>query len=715
MINWKKWIWPGILVVLLLTALSTWYLADEVEQDLTSKTLTGLLTNHSWATVSLNGRDLTLSGTAPSQDAVNEALEIADATYDVRTVVNATDIYQPPPIPVASPYEWGANYDGMTVVLSGFVSSADERAALVGEVGRHVPNASITDNLKIATGAPNNFTDAMSFGLSFLPKFEKGRITFKDNAFSVSGYSSSSANFADATAQISKLPAGFRIAENDIQPVGVSPYTWSASLDGKMLTLNGHIPSEQARKSMIEVVNAVFPGVGVNDNLSIAGGSPSKFEAATRHGFEMLKLFESGKVTLTDNQFSVNGLAKSLDDYDAALAASKKLPEGISARAVSVNPVVVSPYRFGAIKSEDSITLDGHMPSNAFRAVALSAARKANPSVNIIDNTRIASGVTPGLSWADATGYALKILGNFKTGSVSINDGKFSIEGEAISTSTFEAADGILAAGLGGGMELASKQITAPIAAPYLWMVNKYGSTVTVAGHISDRASGDAIIEMVKKATGVDAVSDLQGVAAGKPDGFDEARNLATGIVGRLEASEAILSNKTLTLTGHALTATTRNEVLNAISNSLPDGFTGEAKVTLQDSNLDISAAEASGDNCQNLLNSSMANGKIEFEVNRAVIKPVSAGLLDELVNNVASCPNVRIEIAGHTDADGRDGYNQKLSEGRAIAVREYLIRAGVIASRLDARGYGESRPVGDNNTDEGKARNRRIEFNVIQ
>jgi len=66
MCNWKKWIWPGIFAVVILTALSTWFKADVVQEDLTAKALQDLQTEHSWADVSLDGRDLTLSGTAPS-------------------------------------------------------------------------------------------------------------------------------------------------------------------------------------------------------------------------------------------------------------------------------------------------------------------------------------------------------------------------------------------------------------------------------------------------------------------------------------------------------------------------------------------------------------------------------------------------------------------------------------------------------------------------
>jgi outer membrane protein OmpA-like peptidoglycan-associated protein len=77
--------------------------------------------------------------------------------------------------------------------------------------------------------------------------------------------------------------------------------------------------------------------------------------------------------------------------------------------------------------------------------------------------------------------------------------------------------------------------------------------------------------------------------------------------------------------------------------------------------------------------------------------------------------PDVKVEIAGHTDWTGSDAYNLKLSNARADAVMQYLISKGVKADNLTARGYGETQPIADNNTDEGRAKNRRVELRRIQ
>ncbi len=103
---------------------------------------------------------------------------------------------------------------------------------------------------------------------------------------------------------------------------------------------------------------------------------------------------------------------------------------------------------------------------------------------------------------------------------------------------------------------------------------------------------------------------------------------------------------------------------------------------------------------------------KIYFEVNKAVIKEESYGLLDEIADVVMDNPDVgRVEIGGHTDSQGGDAYNLGLSVRRASSVRSYLIARGISPDRLEAAGYGETKPIATNDTPEGREQNRRVEF----
>jgi OOP family OmpA-OmpF porin len=104
----------------------------------------------------------------------------------------------------------------------------------------------------------------------------------------------------------------------------------------------------------------------------------------------------------------------------------------------------------------------------------------------------------------------------------------------------------------------------------------------------------------------------------------------------------------------------------------------------------------------------------IYFETAKATIKPVSFPLLDEVATVLTDNPEIQVRIEGHTDDRGNNEYNMRLSQERTEAVRQYLTGKGVDASRMEAKGYGESAPIGNNKTEAGRAQNRRVEFVII-
>lgn len=105
----------------------------------------------------------------------------------------------------------------------------------------------------------------------------------------------------------------------------------------------------------------------------------------------------------------------------------------------------------------------------------------------------------------------------------------------------------------------------------------------------------------------------------------------------------------------------------------------------------------------------------IFFDFDKAELKPESYPELERLTRFLAENPDARIEIAGHTDDRGTDAYNLELSAKRAQAVVDYLASEGIPKERLEPKGYGEEKPVASNETDEGRAQNRRVEFRFVK
>lgn len=105
----------------------------------------------------------------------------------------------------------------------------------------------------------------------------------------------------------------------------------------------------------------------------------------------------------------------------------------------------------------------------------------------------------------------------------------------------------------------------------------------------------------------------------------------------------------------------------------------------------------------------------VNFDFDKSDIRPDSRPVLDEAADALKESPNVRVAVEGHTDAVGTEMYNEKLSVRRAEAVFRYLVNHGVAPQRLEVAGYGKSRPVADNETESGRAQNRRVELHVLQ
>jgi OmpA-OmpF porin, OOP family len=105
----------------------------------------------------------------------------------------------------------------------------------------------------------------------------------------------------------------------------------------------------------------------------------------------------------------------------------------------------------------------------------------------------------------------------------------------------------------------------------------------------------------------------------------------------------------------------------------------------------------------------------VKFEFNADRLTRRAQEILDQVAETLLAYPDVRVEIGGHTDSLGRDAYNLALSERRARSARQYLIGRGVDAGRMTAVGYGEARPIADNETPEGQEENRRVELKVLE
>jgi len=136
----------------------------------------------------------------------------------------------------------------------------------------------------------------------------------------------------------------------------------------------------------------------------------------------------------------------------------------------------------------------------------------------------------------------------------------------------------------------------------------------------------------------------------------------------------------------------------------LVDGAVAGADVATNSSDISVDAATAIG---------SLDLSGVEFETGTANLTGDAQGILDNAVTAIGAFPDASIEVQGHTDDQGSDESNLTLSQSRADAVLAYLVNGGVDAAQLTAVGYGETQPIADNSTEDGRQTNRRVQFDV--
>jgi outer membrane protein OmpA-like peptidoglycan-associated protein len=234
------------------------------------------------------------------------------------------------------------------------------------------------------------------------------------------------------------------------------------------------------------------------------------------------------------------------------------------------------------------------------------------------------------------------------------------------------------------------------------------GKKVALTGVVTSEAQRTELVNAAKAAYGDANVIDELTVV-GPSTAAQDARIKSFGELIKLSSTtlanaKGKASDTFLNISGEAFTELGKSGV-----EALVTGAGGTAEIT-------VAAAKSVAEVQENLA-TILARSGIQFDTNSAVIKADSIPILDNAVASItqefAAFPNIKIEVAGHTDNVGQATANQLLSQSRAQSVLDYLVAKGVTANRLTAKGYGATKPIADNKTEIARATNRRIEFTV--
>jgi OmpA-OmpF porin, OOP family len=415
-------------------------------------------------------------------------------------------------------------------------------------------------------------------------------------------------------------------------------------------------------------------------------------------------LLDKSRIAVSGRDVTLAADAFSEEGRRSAVAAIEVVP---GVRLVNDETRLIpeaTPFIWSAERDVVRVTLTGSSPLPASKAKLLEAAHADLGGVEVVDQTNLSRGAPP--RFDDAALLLLGQVAKLKDGKITISDAKVSLSGMARDLGGREAIAAALK-NLPEGFSVASNEIKAP---PYIFQAYKdpVALTLTLTGYVPDNNVHAAIVAAAGRKFFSEKVVDNLKASLGAPSGFASAVVPALGALSRLSTGTLVVSDREVKLSGDALYDAAPGQLRGNLSKDFPQGWQLKADISVKPA-----AAPVDATVCQQLFSEVLTRGTIRFESARSNLDPDSAGLLDYLIEIALRCPTTNIEIAGHTDTDGDNTANQTLSEKRAQAVVDYLVKAGLPAGRFTAVGYGSAQPVAANDIDEGKARNRRIEFVV--
>jgi len=237
---------------------------------------------------------------------------------------------------------------------------------------------------------------------------------------------------------------------------------------------------------------------------------------------------------------------------------------------------------------------------------------------------------------------------------------------------------------------------------------------VVIRGRVGSENSRETVRSFAKARFSSDSVHLTARVAEGLP------RDWSIRVLTGLEAL-SYLSNGVVTVTpdnigvqGNTGRKSASAEIAQFLAEKLGEAEKYTIDVTYKEA-LDPVAGLPTPDECEAQIAAIQAGRKINFEPGSAKIDAQGAAIMDDIADVLKKCGEIRMEIGGHTDSQGSEDMNVQLSLARARAVLDELRMRRVLTSSIDAKGYGESVPIADNGTEEGRETNRRIEFRLIR
>ena len=487
------------------------------------------------------------------------------------------------------------------------------------------------------------------------------------------------------------------------------------------ISLIGLVPTSSDPQSIVDQVTSIAGDAPVADLLENADfDAPAGWDEALAFGLEVLDALPRSKVSITPRRVSIKAAAKDAGDrvaMERRLARMAPNSVRLDLNITAPRPVV-APFTLRFVIDEagprfDACAVDS---DEAMRAV-IEAARDAGMTEQ--PDCTLALG-TPSTRWGEAASAGIASLASIGGGSLTLSNADVSLVArQGTSQSLFERAAGDLEAALPEVFSLSTILPKQPVevasgetAPPEFSALRSPEGQVQLRGRLSDAATRAAVESFAAAQFGADKIYPAMRIDPSMPAGWP------TRVLAALEALQyvhngiASVTMDTIEISGSSGVKSAQSEMARVLSSKL-DGAPYSLDIKYSEA-LDPLASIPSPEKCILMITEAAGKRKITFAPSSTDIEADAIETIDAISEIVRQCQHVDIEIGGHTDSQGREVMNEQLSQARADAVLNAIMARRVLVSNLSAKGYGEAQPIADNETEEGREANRRIEFTLL-
>jgi len=487
------------------------------------------------------------------------------------------------------------------------------------------------------------------------------------------------------------------------------------------VTLIGLVPETTDRGDLARRLETAAAGGAVADMLETASHPvPEGWPDALAFGLEALADLPRAKVSIGAGRVSVTAVADSQDEKRRleSVLARRRPAEVILSVDISAPRPVIAPFTLRFVIDERGARFDA-CAADTERARAQILAAAAAAGLEGKSDCTLGLGV-PTPDWATAVGMALRALGDLGAGTVTFKDADVALLVPAsVSPEAFDRAVGALESNLPEVFALTARREeqaetgTRAGAPPVFAARLTEQGQVDLSGRLTDELTREAVENFARSRFGNAAVYAAARLDPTLPKGWSVRVLAGIEALAELEVGTLTVTAERLEIGGLSGDRTAGDRVARILALRLGE----DAPVSISvryDPSRDPELLKPTPEDCIGRVQAILDDGKISFEPGSATITRSGAPTLDRIAEVLRDCPDVPMQVAGHTDSQGRAEMNLALSESRAQSVVMALLDRRVLTGSLVAKGYGETRPVADNDTEEGREANRRIEFTLL-